>query len=110
VSLQSEDVLSRAERINELINTWKLQVSSRSSQVAVEVVQRLAVNPYFTIHTMAKELGVAYSTVHRAVQKLEQAGIINEISANKRDRIYCAVEILRILEEPTKIKPNDNLK
>jgi Fic family protein len=104
VAVQSEDVLSRAERINELLNQWKIDVASNGSQVPVDLVQRLAVNPYFTINKIAEDLGIAYSTAQRGVQKLETAGIINKTNDNKRDKVYCATEILSILEEPTKIK------
>jgi Fic family protein len=104
VAVQSEDVLSRSIRINELLNQWKIDVASSSSQVPVNMVQHLAVNPYFTINKIAEDLGIAYSTAQRSVQKLEAAGIIKKTNDNKRDKVYCATEILKILEEPTKIK------
>jgi Fic family protein len=103
VAVQSEDVLSRAERINELLNQWKIVVASGGSQVPVDMVQHFAINPYFTTNKIAEELGIAYSTAQRGVQKLEAAGIIKKTNDNKRDKVYCATEILNILEEPTKI-------
>lgn len=104
VAIQSEDVLSRAERINELLNQWKIQVASSGSQVPVDIVQHLAVNPYFTTNKIAEELNIAYSTAQRGVQKLESAGIIKKTNDNKRDKVYCATQILDILEEPAKIR------
>lgn len=104
VAVQSEDVLSRAERINELLNKWKIAVVGRGSQISLDIVQNLAVNPYVTINKVAKDLGIAYSTAQRGVQKLEAAGIIKRMNDNKRDKVYCATEILQILEEPTKIR------
>ncbi|WP_342265407.1 Fic family protein [Cardinium endosymbiont of Philonthus spinipes] len=104
VAIQSEDVLSRTERINELLNQWKIDIARGSSQVPIDIVQLLAVNPYFTINKIAKDLMISYSTAQRGVQKLEAAGIIKKTSNNKRDKVYCAIEILNILEEPTKIK------
>ena len=104
VAVQSEDVLSRAERINELLNQWKIAVASGGSRVPVDMVQHFAVNPYFTIHKIAADLGIAYSTAQRSVQKLEAAGMIKQTNDHKRDKVYCATEILRILEEPAKIR------
>lgn len=46
VAVQSEDALSRAERINNLLNEWKLQVARGSSSVPVDIVAHFAVNPY----------------------------------------------------------------
>lgn len=103
VAVQSEDVLSRAERINELLQDWKIIVASSGSSVAVDIVERLAVNPYVTINKIAEDLGVAYSTAQRGIQKLEAANIIQKTSDNKRDKVYCAGRVLSILEEPTKI-------
>lgn len=108
VAIQSEDVLSRAERINELLNQWTIEVASTGSSVSVNIVQHLAVNPYFTINKIAEELDIAYSTAQRGVQKLEAAGIIEKTNDNKRDKVYCAAKILGILEEPTKIRADIN--
>lgn len=104
VAVQSEDVLSRAERINELLQTWKIMVASSSSSVAIDIVERLAVNPYVTINKISEDLGVAYSTAQRGIQKLETANIIQKTSDNKRGKVYCATEVLSILEEPTRIR------
>ena len=106
VSVQTEDVLSRAERINELLNKWKWQVASSTSNVPVQIVEHFAVNPYLTTGKIAEELKIAYSTAQRGILKLEDAKIIKKINSGKRDKIYCATEILTILEEPTKINMN----
>ncbi|MEN8236715.1 MAG: Fic family protein [Pseudomonadota bacterium] len=103
VAVQSEDALSRAERINDLLAKWKLQVASSASSVPVDIVEHFAVNPYLTIKKIAEELAIAYSTAQRGMQKLEAKQIIKQVGDNKRDRVYCATEILNILEEPAKI-------
>jgi len=106
VAIQTEDVLSRAERINELLNNWKIQVASSTTSIPVLIVQHLAVNPFLTTKVMAEELKVAFSTAKRSIQKLEELKIIQQINDNKREKVYCATKILEILEEPTKIKTN----
>lgn len=103
IALQTEDVLSRAERINDLLNKWKMQVASSTSNVPMLIVQHFAVNPYLTTNRIAEELKIAYSTAQRGVHKLEETKIIKKINSSKRDKIYCATEILAILEEPTKL-------
>lgn len=103
VAMQSEDALSRAMRINNLLNKWKLQVASTISTVPVDIVEHFAINPYLTIKKIAEELEIAYSTAERGVRKLANENIIQQIGDNKRDKVYCATEILTILEEPAKI-------
>ncbi len=103
VAVQSEDALSRAERINDLLNKWKLQMVSAASSVPVDIVEYFTVNPYLTIKKISEELGIAYSTAERGVRKLLGENIISLVSSGKRDKVYCATEILSILEEPAKI-------
>jgi len=104
VAVQSEDVLSRAERINDLLDQWKIQASSVGSTIAIKIIGHCAVNPYLTLNKIAKELDIAYSTAQRAIQKLEEIGVIQQVGDDKRNRVYCANKILTILEEPAKIR------
>lgn len=83
-----------------------MQVASSTSNVPVLIVEHFAVNPYLTTNKIAEELRIAYSTAQRGIQKLEDAKIIKKTNTGKRDKIYCATEILTILEEPTKINMN----
>ncbi|WP_264329298.1 Fic family protein [Wolbachia endosymbiont (group A) of Andrena hattorfiana] len=106
VVLQSLDALSRAERINILIANWQTEVSFKTEGVASGIVRYLAVNPYFTIRKVVENLGVVFTTAQRAIVKLEDLGIVSQTSQGKRDWVYCATDILNILEEPTKMTEN----
>lgn len=104
VASQSEDAVLRAERINSLLRQWQIKAASRRSRTSLELVRCLAINPFLTVNRAAKELNVAFTTAQRAVKNLESIGIVQETTQAKRDRLYCAVEILRILDEPTEIR------
>lgn len=104
VAVQSEDILSRDERINALLNQWKIDVASSTSQAPGDIVQHLAVSPYLTINKISEDLGIAYSTAQIAVQHLEAQALLKKTNDNKRDKVYCAAAILNILEELTKIR------
>jgi Fic family protein len=102
VTMQSLDVLSRAERMNALLTAWQSAVGSRNEGI----VKYLAVNPYFSTKKISENLGVTFTTAQRAIGKLEDLGIVEQVSLGKRNKVYCATEILTILEEPTKITEN----
>lgn len=104
VSRQAEDALSRAERINALLIRWRKATSGTASKTPLFLVDMLAANPYLTVKSAAKQLGVAFTTVQRAVGKLESLSIVKEVSKGKRDRVYCATAILNILEEPARLE------
>ncbi len=103
VARQSEDALGRAERINRLVGEWRHAVADSSSKVPVMLIDALAANPYLTMKRAARQLGVAFTTVQRAVEKLEKRSIVVEISGAKRNRVYCAKVLLNILEEPARL-------
>jgi len=103
VAVQSADALSRAERINNLLVNWQISVGSSTEGIIQNIVKYLAVNPYITAKKIADSMSIAFTTAQRAIEKLEKLGIVSQISAGKRDRVYCAIEILKILEEPTRM-------
>lgn len=100
VARQSEDAVSRAERINELLASWRQRLSRLSSRPALEMIDLLAENPFCTATGMAKKLDVAFTTAQRALDRLESAEVVAQVSEAKRNRVYCAKAILDILEEP----------
>ncbi|MBI4841217.1 MAG: Fic family protein, partial [candidate division NC10 bacterium] len=105
VARQGEDALNRAERINKLLEKWRIAVAGSSSKVPAALVDRLAENPYCTVKRVAERLGVAYTTAQRAVERLESLSILTQTTDAKRDRVYCATAILKILEEPARLGP-----
>ena len=75
------------------------------SRVPLELVDMIASNPFLTVKKAATQLGVAFTTAQRGVEKLEKAGVLRQVNEAKRDRVYCATAIFDILEEPARITP-----
>jgi len=106
VARQSEDALSRAERINALVARWKDELAG-APQAALKLVDLLAQNPYSTVRRVEKQLKVAFTTAQRAMERLRAAGILQQVNEAKRDRVYCATALLRILEESARLVPTE---
>jgi Fic family protein len=105
VARQAEDALSRAERINALLASWREKLAGDpGTKVAFKIVDMLASNPFVTPRGAEKILGLAYNTVMRAIGQLEKQGILKEVSGAKRGRAYCAQKLLDILEEPAQLR------
>jgi len=104
VARQSEDALSRARRIGDLLAGWRDKVAGRPA-TPLRLVDLLAENPFWTVKRAAERLGVAFTTAQRAVDLLERARILKRTSKARRDRVYCARAILDILEEPARLAP-----
>jgi len=105
VARQSEDALGRAERINRKLSAWRLEIAGISSKTPALLLERLSANPFQTVRMAAREMGMAFTTVQRAMEKLESLSIVSEVSGGKRDRVYCAKVLMEILEEPAKLAP-----
>jgi Fic family protein len=105
VARMSEDALSRATRINDLLAQWHNKLAGHSTNTPLRVLGLLAGNPFVTITGAANQLNLAFTTAQRAIERLEQNGIVQQASDAKRDRVYCAQALLDILEEPAHLKP-----
>jgi len=101
VARQAEDAVSRASRINGLLDQWRSSFAGLPS--TVDLVNLLGENPYWTISGLARRLEIAYTTAQRAVQRLEAAGILSPLTDARRDRVFCAQAVLQILEEPARL-------
>jgi Fic family protein len=103
VARMSEDSLSRATRINDLLAGWRSRLTGRSTGTPLRIVELLAANPFLTIKGAAGQLKMAFTTAQRAIEHLEHSGILQPVSDAKRDRVYCAKTLLGILEEPVRL-------
>jgi Fic family protein len=109
IARMSEDALNRATRINDLLAGWRNKLAGQSTNTPLRVIDLLAANPFLTITGTASQLRLAFTTAQRAIERLEQNGIVQRISDAKRDRVYCARALLDILEEPAHLVPNRSL-
>ena len=107
VARQSEDAISRAERINSLLAEWRLVAAESGGRTATRLVDMVAANPFLVATAAARELGVAFTTVQRGIERLVAEGILTAASDARRGRVYCARKLLDILEEPARSAPSD---
>jgi Fic family protein len=105
VARQSEDALSRAERINQHLDQWRDRVGLTGSGVALRLLDLLATNPFITVRKAEAQLGVAYNTAAAALRRLVRLRIVKQVGDARRDRVFCAQTLLDILEEPPRLRP-----
>ena len=99
VAAQSEDAVERIQRIEGLLSDWKLELVRERSRVTERALELFSENPFWTVRSLAERLGVAYTTAQRAVNRLEALGAVSRVGEERRDRVFCAQEILDVLEE-----------
>ncbi len=101
----SEDVLSRATRMNGIVAQWQRKLAGEATNTPMRVIELLAANPFVTTTGAARQLGVAFTTAQRAIERLERTDIVQQTTDARRNRVYCARALLDILEEPAHLKP-----
>ncbi len=100
VKVQAEDAVERMEQIDGLLEEWRDELAGVQLGRPREVLRLFAENPFWTVRGVAEELGVAYTTAQRAVERLQGSGIISPVGSAKRNRVYCARDMLAVLEAP----------
>ncbi len=56
----------------------------------------LYAHPFTSVGGAAHRLGVSYATAQRAIDNLTDAGLLEEITGRRRNRLYAAEKILHI--------------
>jgi Fic family protein len=103
---QSKDALSRAERLNQLLENRRNELAGQAAtRVALQMVDLLGGNPFLTPRVATEKLNLAYNTVMRAIGQLERLGIVINATKARRGRVFCAKALLDILEEPARLTP-----
>jgi Fic family protein len=92
------------ERCNQLLDLWqgyrrRLQAVS-SSAATLQLIDRLFETPAMTMTQAAERLQVSFPAAKASIEKLEQMGILSEMTGKLKNRVYLAAEIVRILESP----------
>ena len=98
--IQAEDALARIQDVDNLHERWREELAGVQSGTPEQVLRLFVENPFRTVRGIAQELDVAYTTARRAIDRLEEAGIVSLVGAGKRNRVYCARAMLDILEAP----------
>jgi len=101
VAVQARDGVTRSERLQDLREQYRQQVQAeRAAARLLQAVDLLFARPVMTVRDVEKMLEVNFSTAQRYVNRLEEVGLLREITGQARNRVYCADEILHMLEKP----------
>ncbi len=94
VRIQAEDAVARIEAIAALLERWREAASGRANDMLPLFLR----HPFWTAGGLSERLGIAYTTARRALDRLEEAGIVQPAGPAKRNRVWCARDMLEILE------------
>jgi Fic family protein len=96
---QALDAITRIERLGQLRAAYRERL--RSERAAARLLQTLDVlfeRPILNIRQLEAALNVPYRTAERYIERLEEIGILREVTGQARNRLYRVDEILQALE------------
>ena len=100
---ESSDTLSRLRSLQDLRDSWHLQLESqpRTSTLTLRLADSLMEQPFVTVSAAAKLLGVTYRTAQLHVDRLQHEGILKPRDARRYGKVYTAEDVLRVINAPT---------
>jgi len=99
VKQQSLDAVNRIDRLQALRVQYQAQIQARRAPARLlRVVDLLFAQPVITTRQVETALETNFLGAQRLIDQLIQAGMLREITGGRRNRVYRADEILKILE------------
>lgn len=99
----AEQAAATAREILTLIHNDRTKISGigRGAGSALQVHQYLERKPLALIPEMVRQLGLSTPTVTSSLQKLEEIGIVKEVTGRQRGRVFVYDAYMKILERGT---------
>jgi Fic family protein len=99
VATQAKDVGQRIEALNKLRADYRQSYQDdRSRGKLAQFVDFLIGTPITSVTQARESLDIgSFTTIQRLIDKLEALGILREVTGQRRNRLYQADEILRLL-------------
>jgi Fic family protein len=101
---QARDASDRARRLNDLRAAWHDRLTDlRAAAHALKLADSLFVSPLLNIPQAQKLLDASYPTAQRSIEKLVEAGILQQAGEQNYGKTYAARDILAVVGEPLEV-------
>jgi Fic family protein len=99
VASQAKDAVLRSDRLLRLRRNYRERLqSARASALLLQFVDDLFVNPAISNPGISRTLGITPRAAQLNIDKLVAAGVLKEVTGQRRNRLYVATEIVAVLE------------
>lgn len=99
IKQQSLDAVDRISRMQALRTQYQAQFQTRRAPARLlRVIDLLFAQPVLTARQVESALEINFPSAQRLIDQLVQAGLLREITGGRRNRVYRADEVLKILE------------
>ena len=100
VATQAKDAIRRSEKLLDLWRDCRQRMQeARASALLLQLVDDLFAYPAITNSRASQKLAITPRAAQHNIDKLVAAGILEEATGQRRNRVYLAPRILSIIEE-----------
>jgi len=101
VTVQARDSAARVRKLIDLRQAYHLRSAEAvRSKAALLLVDELFASPFITLKRAVEVTGGIPKSAQNTIDKFTAAGMLREVTGKQRNRIYCADEILRVIDQP----------
>jgi Fic family protein len=101
----ADAALQQVAGLTDLRERWHARFhEARSSALLLKLIDRLFVQPAITLSQTAELLHVSPASASANIAKLEEEGILTEVTGRVRQRIYVARDVLRFIDSRVPLK------
>lgn len=99
ISQQAKEAFSRASELLDLRDDYRDRYQDEANSVS-HLSTEIFTKPYLTVNEAKEEIGMTYRTANNAVRRLEEDGVLEEITGQDRNRVFRAKEVFNIIQKP----------
>lgn len=109
VIVTATQAVETARQLLDLSNQDRDKISAlgRAAASTLQVHRALMEHPIATSGRLAKKTGITPATVNKALGHLEQLGIVQELTARKRNRLFSYADYIEIMSRGTELYSRD---
>lgn len=100
-----DELMVTRAALKQLRDIWKERRKFREGSAALRTLDVLPDYPVLTARRLASRLGVSIPAALTAIGQLVDAAILQERTGYRRNRVFCATEVLTILNRPFGSEP-----
>jgi len=101
---QSTEAFVRARLLLEKRREYEDEYADEPESVQL-LVNSLFSEPYFSVNEAAEMIDMTYQSARNAVDRLEQDGVLTELTGKEKYRVFEASEVMEIVERPANRLP-----
>jgi len=99
ISQQAEEAFSRASELLDLCDEYRERYQDGANSVS-HLAMEIFTKPYLTVNEAKNMLEMSYGAANNAVDKLVDDDVLEEVTGQRRNRVFRAREVFRVIQKP----------